>query len=210
MLIVYDRSAFTVVQINDLVSDRTYKVFLTGRACGAKDNPLAQDHSWLFTTASTTSLQSSTVASTVAGTVITLTVRAFYAYNDAAAGYRGTVKFESSDPQAILPAPYTFTTCDRGLKTFSIALKTSGAQSITASDYLNPNVQVGVSVVTVEAAVAASLRMEAPMVATLGTPVRVTVTAVDAFGNIAAGYGGTVSFFEVAIAERFCLPTIDL
>jgi uncharacterized repeat protein (TIGR01451 family) len=49
-------------------------------------------------------------------------------------GYTGTVHFTSSDPQAILPADYTFTSGDAGTHTFSITLKTLGDQTITATD----------------------------------------------------------------------------
>ncbi|HEY8287336.1 MAG TPA: hypothetical protein VIJ28_23355, partial [Chloroflexota bacterium] len=33
--------------------------------------------------------------------------------------YVGTVQFSSSDPQAVLPAPYTFVLADTGFHTFS-------------------------------------------------------------------------------------------
>src|SRR5262249_30128576 len=49
-------------------------------------------------------------------------------------GYRGTVHFTSSDPQASLPADYTFTAADMGVHTFTATLRTVGTQSITATD----------------------------------------------------------------------------
>ena len=63
---------------------------------------------------------------------ITLTVRD--AYNNVATGYRGTGRFTSSDPQAVLPANYTFTAADAGSHAFGITLKTAGAQTVTLSD----------------------------------------------------------------------------
>jgi hypothetical protein len=48
--------------------------------------------------------------------------------------YTGTVSFTSSDPQAVLPAPYTFTSADKGVHTFQITFNTVGTQSVTASD----------------------------------------------------------------------------
>jgi uncharacterized repeat protein (TIGR01451 family) len=49
-------------------------------------------------------------------------------------GYTGTVHFTSSDPQAVLPADYTFLGSDAGTHTFSFTLKTLGDQTITATD----------------------------------------------------------------------------
>jgi uncharacterized repeat protein (TIGR01451 family) len=49
-------------------------------------------------------------------------------------GYRGTVHFTSSDPQAVLPADYTFLSADAGSHQFSFSLNTLGNQTITATD----------------------------------------------------------------------------
>src|SRR5262249_56867230 len=49
-------------------------------------------------------------------------------------GYRGTVHFSSSDPQAVLPADYTFTAADQGTHSFTATLKTAGTRSISATD----------------------------------------------------------------------------
>jgi serine/threonine-protein kinase len=55
------------------------------------------------------------------------------AYGNVATGYPGTLKFTSSDKNAVLPANYTFTAADAGMKTFGVTLNTSGTQSITAT-----------------------------------------------------------------------------
>src|SRR5262249_16595817 len=44
-------------------------------------------------------------------------------------GYTGTVHFTSSDPQAGLPADYTFTAADNATQTFTVTLKTAGPQA---------------------------------------------------------------------------------
>lgn len=49
-------------------------------------------------------------------------------------GYRGTVHFTSSDPQAILPPDYTYLVGDAGTHTFSFTLQTLGDQTITVTD----------------------------------------------------------------------------
>src|SRR3974377_1500608 len=53
--------------------------------------------------------------------------------------YRGTVHFTSSDPSAVLPAPYTFTAADAGTHAnFNVTFNTAGNQIITATDTWNP------------------------------------------------------------------------
>src|SRR3954469_7349395 len=73
-------------------------------------------------------------ASTQAGKNLAFTVSAEDLFGQPAVGYRGTVHFSSSDPQAALPADYTFTAADAGAHTFAVTLKTAGSQSITATD----------------------------------------------------------------------------
>jgi streptogramin lyase len=73
-------------------------------------------------------------ASVTAGTAGTFTVTLFDASGHIAAGYRGTVHFTSSDPQAVLPADYTLTAADAGVHAFSATLKTAGAQTLTGTD----------------------------------------------------------------------------
>ena len=51
-----------------------------------------------------------------------------------AAEYAGSVQFSSSDPQAALPAPYTFQTTDKGEHIFSVTFNTPGQQTLTATD----------------------------------------------------------------------------
>ena len=46
----------------------------------------------------------------------------------------GTIHFSSTDPQATLPADYTFTAGDAGVHVFSSTLKTAGSQTITAAE----------------------------------------------------------------------------
>jgi uncharacterized repeat protein (TIGR01451 family) len=49
-------------------------------------------------------------------------------------GYTGTVHFTSADPQAVLPADYTFVAGDAGTHVFSVTLGTLGDQTITVTD----------------------------------------------------------------------------
>src|SRR5262249_13519480 len=55
-----------------------------------------------------------------------------------APGYPGTVHFSSTDPQATLPADYTFTATDNGQHTFSgVVFGSAGSQTITVSTAAN-------------------------------------------------------------------------
>ena len=70
-----------------------------------------------------------------AGTPFSVTVRAEDAFGNTASGYSGTVSFSSSDPNAFLPTPYTFTANDFGAKTLGgIILRGVGTQTITVTD----------------------------------------------------------------------------
>jgi hypothetical protein len=109
-------------------------------------------------------------------------------------GYRGSVHFTSSDAQAALPGNYTFSASDNGVHTFSATLKTAGNQSLTATDTTTSSIAGSQSGITVTAAVATRLAISAPANVSLGVAFSVTVTARDAYGNIATGYLGTIRF----------------
>jgi hypothetical protein len=132
-------------------------------------------------------------SSTTAGVVQTFMVTAQDRYGNTATGYRGTVHFTSSDAQAALPADYAFTGADSGVHTFMGTLKTAGTQSITATDTANASFTATQGGVVVNPAAASSLLVtDFPSPTTAGAPGGVFVTALDAYGNVATGYTGTV------------------
>jgi hypothetical protein len=131
---------------------------------------------------------------TTAGASGTITISARDANGNVAAGYRGTVHFTSSDPQAVLPADYTFTNTDQGVHTFTLVLKTAGTQSVTATDTGTGSITGSQAGITVNPAAASSFRITAPASVTHGVAFTITVTALDAYGNVATGYTGTVQF----------------
>lgn len=70
------------------------------------------------------------------------------AHNNVATGYAGTVKLNSSDPRATMPAAYTFTPADMGTHMFTgILLDTAGRQQLFAGDPNLPNVAMGATTV---------------------------------------------------------------
>jgi hypothetical protein len=69
------------------------------------------------------------------GSAFSITVRAEDVYGNVACCYTGTVNFSSSDPDAFLPPPYTFTSTDAGAKSFGrVILRNVGAQTISVTD----------------------------------------------------------------------------
>jgi len=110
--------------------------------------------------------------------------------------YTGTIHFSSSDPQAVLPADYKFTAADQGVHTFTAALKTAGAQSITVTDASNSSIAGSESGITVTPGAATHFLISGPSSIVANTSFSITVTAVDAYGNVATGYRGTIHFSD--------------
>jgi hypothetical protein len=131
---------------------------------------------------------------TTAGVSETISVTALDMNGAVAGSYRGTVHFTSSDPQAGLPANYTFTNFDQGVHTFTVTLKTAGTQWITATDTVTSSITGSETGITITPAAAAVFVLSAPSSVTHGTGFSVTLTIYDAFGNVATGYTGTVHF----------------
>jgi photosystem II stability/assembly factor-like uncharacterized protein len=133
-------------------------------------------------------------AKVTAGKGFSLTVTAMDALNVPVTAYEGTVHFTSTDPTATLPADYPFTNGDAGVHTFSgVVLRKAGTRTVTATDTVTPSVTGSVKV-KVKAAQATHFMVSAPASVTAGTQFSFTVTALDAFGNVATGYKGTVHF----------------
>jgi hypothetical protein len=132
--------------------------------------------------------------STVAGTAETITVTALGPGGGTDTGYLGTITFTSSDPQAGLPANYTFTATDKGTHTFTVTLKTAGTdESVTATDTSHAAIIGTEENLTVAPAAAHSLRVTGfPSPDPAYAANKVTVTAYDAYGNMATDYNGIV------------------
>ncbi len=132
-------------------------------------------------------------SSTRAGVAQTFTVTVRNPGGSTDTGYTGTVHFTGSDAQAVLPANYTFTTADAGVHRFTATLKTAGTQIITAIDTANSSITRSATI-TVSPAAASRLVITGPSTAISGAAFSITVTAYDAYGNVATGYTGTVHF----------------
>src|SRR5262249_61643908 len=133
---------------------------------------------------------------------LTLTVTGQDAYGNVVPGYTGTVHLTSTDPQAVLPANYTFTAADAGKHTFIVTLKTAGTHSITVADTLNSAITATQGGITVNAAAASKFLITAPSTIKAGTSFSLTLTVQDAYGNVVIGYIGTVRFTSSDTAAK--------
>jgi hypothetical protein len=174
-------AVLTTAGTQSLTATDTADASITGSQAGIVVTPAAA-HRFVIT---------AMPATVTAGDTITLTVTAVDAYANVVTGYSGTVHFASSDNQAALPADTPLT---NGTGTFTANLYTAGSQTITMSDAGDSSI-TGAAVVLVNPAAASYL-----VVAGFASPASrmqaysFTVTAYDAYGNVATGYTGTVTF----------------
>jgi hypothetical protein len=80
------------------------------------------------------------------------------------------------------------------MHTFTATLKTAGTQSIAIADTADSAITGSGSGILVTPAAAASFAVAGFPATTAGVAQNYTVTARDAFGNVATGYAGTVAF----------------
>jgi Ca2+-binding RTX toxin-like protein len=119
-------------------------------------------------------------ATITAGKQVTLTVTGLTAKNKTDALFADQLQVTTSDPLAqVVLAKNT-----GGVETFTITFDTAGTQSITVTDLSRSTLKGASEKVSVTAAAASQLVVtSAPLFAVAGSPVAVTVTAEDAFGN---------------------------
>jgi hypothetical protein len=157
---------------------------ITGHESGITVNPAA----------AATLVFSNVPVATTAGSGFSLTLTAKDLFGNIATGYTGTIHFGSSDPLAVRPANYTFTSGDAGQHTLSVTLKTAGSQSVTATDTLTSSITGTSSGIAVNPAAASKFVLSALSSVTHGVAFSVTLTVEDAYGNVVTGYQGKVHF----------------
>ena len=135
------------------------------------------------------------VRDAAAGMAQAATIALHDRFGNRATGYRGVVRFTSTDSQALLPTAYMFTAADAGLRAFAsgVTLKTAGSHAVTAADAVDPGLTDSQHI-SVGPGPAHNLEVTGLVDATAGDPQSPTVTAQDEFGNTATGYRGTVRF----------------
>jgi hypothetical protein len=129
-----------------------------------------------------------------AGMAGSFTVTARDAYGNKASDYTGTLYFTSSDPQRVVPGPYTFAAADAGTHTFSATLKTAGTQSLMATDAMTASITGTDGGILVSPAAASRFMIIGPSSVTAGQAFSLTVTVLDAYGNVVTGYAGKIHF----------------
>jgi predicted outer membrane repeat protein len=124
-----------------------------------------------------------------AGFPLTLTVIARDAFGNVVSDFTGPLGLTASDPASSLPGLVTFRPADRGVLFVPVTLFTAGPQSLTVT---GPGVSRQLDLPVLAAAPARLTLTADTAAATAGSPFNLTVTAQDAFGNL-AGFAGTVS-----------------
>ena len=119
------------------------------------------------------------------------------AYGNSAGDFDGPVVLQSSDPSATLPTNLMMT--EGHLSLSNVMFTTSGNQSLTVRD-ANQRLQAGISMVAVQAGSAVQMQMQCPSSNVAGADESVVVSLRDAYGNLAAGYTGTVQFTSSDVA----------
>ncbi len=155
--------------------------------------PLMDSFSVLAKGGAATSFEVSGHASpSAAGLQRSVTVTAKDSYGNLASNYTGTVALTSGDAQFVPPANAGLTSSTGN---FNVTLKSSGTQSITATDTVSPSItgsQTGISVAPLAASLFVVSGFPSPVNSYTGGTV--TVRAVDTYNNTATAYAGSVNF----------------
>ena len=125
-------------------------------------------------------------ATATAGVGATVTVTARDVYGNVVTGYSGPVTFTSSSGQTVSGS----VTLTNGVWTGSVVLDVVGSVTLAAT---NGSATGTSGTVKVGPALAASFVVTAPSTVTAGTGFSVTITAFDAFGNVATTTTGPVT-----------------
>jgi hypothetical protein len=147
-------------------------------------------------------------------------VTAYDNFGDRVPYYTGTVHFTSTDPRALLPADYQFTSSDAGSHVFAFQLHTAGTQSVTAIDVAHPQIDPNwnashllseqipiIQYVSATFTVLGTITLQAPDTVFVGQRFSVTVTVMDASGTQPdASYRGTIILFSTDPTAQLPLP----
>jgi hypothetical protein len=118
--LVLTKSPTETLTVRDLANSSITKTIST------KVNPAAVTHFSIIAPTPVT-----------AGTSFNITVVAADAFGNRVNNYLGKVHFSSSDTAATLPSDYAYTTADQGQHSFSVTLRTPGAQTVNVADKNN-------------------------------------------------------------------------
>jgi hypothetical protein len=135
-----------------------------------------------------------------AGEPFAMTVTARDAFGNTATGYRGTVRFSSSDAAAVLPADAAFSAADNGRKSFALSFRKQGAQTFTVRDTAVSGLTVTSAAVAVRSGAAARIQLSLSGTFKVDDPHTLTAQVRDAFGNAVTDFAGSISFASSDLA----------
>ncbi|MEO8134495.1 MAG: hypothetical protein ABI831_11005 [Betaproteobacteria bacterium] len=128
----------------------------------------------------------------VAGQQFSFKVKAADAFNNFVPGYTGSIS---------LTGDRSIPTCSGcnmpfvgGIGNISATLGAAGPNILQATDTVQTSIKGTSSAITVIGGAATKLRVFAPLSTNAGSPINVSVVALDQFNNVANGYTGTVHF----------------
>ncbi len=127
-----------------------------------------------------------------AGTQGNVTIAAYDACGNIATGYLGQMHLTSTDGNAILAPDFNFVVANHGIAAAAVTFRTSGLQTINANDTAASGVAGNQNNITVTAGSPNRLVVLGPTTATAGVAISPNILVIDAFGNVAASYTGTV------------------
>src|SRR5256885_12404381 len=129
-------------------------------------------------------------ASAVAGTLVIGQVTALDRKGNLVKDFTAKVRFNSTDPNAVLPPDTSFSPSDKGIHDFPFRLTTAGSRTITVS-LVDGSATPGIASLVVVPAAAKRIALEGlPSSVTVDTETTVNVTVRDAFANVVTGYTG--------------------
>ncbi len=140
-------------------------------------------------------------ATVTAGTSFTVTVKGLLASGATDPSFTDALQVTANDPTAaITPGPLA-----NGIQTFTVTLYTAGSRTITVTDLTRPAVKGPKLVLAVAPAAASQLAVSGfPATVLAGSLHRVTVTALDPYGNRSTrGFGDSVTLTGVSPPYTF-------
>ena len=154
----------------------------------------------------TPSGKSGTPLAQTAGVPFSITVRACDDQWNLVAGNSDVMQLLCTDGSATLPAPAQL---QSGTATFTVTLNAGGTFTISTHDQTDSTIPDGasspVSVLVIQGFTFSSISQKNQ---TAGSPLTVTLTAVDASGRRVTGYSGTVRLKEVtSYGDGICSPS---
>lgn len=124
---------------------------------------------------------------------VTITTTAGVPFTLAIPGATGeTISFASSDPRALLPAPYTFVSADNGSHVFNLTLFQAGDKTVTITGAGNGLLQTD-TVIVLPAAANHIAFSPLPRTEFVNTPFEAIVGVYDAYGNLVTDASGVVA-----------------